>query len=100
LTDERALIDFVTSQRWFGSKTRDVIHSQVVDRAVLRADDPRLELQLVEIRFDTGTHETYQLLTDDNLDALADPRHVRELVHMIRGGAKLPAGEGDRKSVV
>jgi maltokinase len=94
LTDERALIDFVTSQRWFGSKTRDVIHSQVVDRAVLRADDPRLELQLVEIRFDTGTHETYQLLTDDNLDALADPRHVRELVHMIRGGAKLPAGEG------
>ena len=73
MTNERELIDFVTSQRWYASKTRDVSHSQVVDRAVLR-DDPRLELLLVEIRFDTGTHETYQLLADDTLDALTDPR--------------------------
>ena len=47
---------------------------------------PALELQLVEMRFDTGTHETYQLLADGGLDALGDPRQVRELVHMIRGG--------------
>ncbi len=92
--DERALIDFITSQRWFGSKTRVVTHATVIDRAVLRDADPALELQLVETRFDTGTHETYQLLADDGLDALGDPRQVRELVHMIRGGAKLPAGEG------
>ena len=91
---EQAVIDFVTSQRWFGSKTLHVSHASVVDRATLRAADPALELQLVEIRFDTGTHETYQLLTDDSLDALADPRQVRELVHMIRAGAKIPAGEG------
>ena len=94
MTDERELIEFVTTQRWFGSKTRDVAHSQVVDRLTLREDDPRLELLLVEIRFDTGTHETYQLLADDSLDALGDPRHVRELVHMIRGGAKMPGREG------
>ena len=92
--DEQTLIDFVTSQRWFGSKTRDVTHATLIDRAVLRETDPALELQLVETRFDTGTHETYQLLADDGLDALADPRQVRELVHMIRGGAKVPAGEG------
>jgi predicted trehalose synthase len=92
--DEHALIDFITHQRWFGSKTRHVTHATLVDRAVLRESDPRLELQLVETRFDTGTHETYQLLADDGLDALGDPRQVRELVHMIRGGAKLPAGEG------
>ena len=90
MTSERELIDFVTSQRWYGSKTRDVSHSQVVDRVVLREDDPRLELLLVEIRFDTGTHETYQLLADDTLDALADPRSVRELVSMMRRGVKLP----------
>jgi len=94
VTGERELIEFVTTQRWFGSKTRDVAHSKVVDRLTLRADEPRLELLLVEIRFDTGTHETYQLLADDSLDALADPRQVRELVHMIRGGAKMPGRGG------
>jgi trehalose synthase-fused probable maltokinase len=91
---EQAVIDFVTNQRWFGSKTRHVSHASVVDRATLRDADPALDLQLIEIRFDTGTHETYQLLTDDGFDALGDPRQVRELVHMIRGGAKIPAGEG------
>src|SRR5207248_8679261 len=92
--DERELIDFVTTQRWFGSKTRDVSHSTVVDRALLRSE-PRLELLLVEIRFDTGTHETYQLLADDGgLDAIGDPRQVRELVHLIRTNRRLPAGDG------
>jgi trehalose synthase-fused probable maltokinase len=92
--DERALIDFVTGQRWYGSKSRDVSHATVIDRATLRDTDPKLELLIVEIRFDTGTHETYQLLTDDSLDALADPRHVRELVHMMRGDIRVPAGDG------
>jgi maltokinase len=92
--DEQALIDFITGQRWFGSKTRHVTHATLIDRAVLRETDPALEVQIIETRFDTGTHETYQLLTDGGLDALGDPRQVRELVHMIRGGAKLPAGEG------
>lgn len=91
---EQDVIDFVTSQRWFGSKTRHVSHAHIVDRATLRDADPTLELQLVEIRFDTGTHETYQLLTNGGLDALGDARQVRELVHMIRAGAKIPAGEG------
>jgi len=94
MIDERELIEFVTTQRWFGSKTRDVAHSTVVDRALLRSE-PRLELLLVEIRFDTGTHETYQLLADDGgLDAIADPRQVRELVHLARTNTKLPAGDG------
>jgi maltokinase len=93
---ERQLIDFVTSQRWFGSKTREVTHSAVVDRVTLREEDPRLELLLVETRFDTGTHETYQLLAGDEheLDSLADPRQVRELVHLMRTNTKVPAGEG------
>ncbi len=94
MNDERDLIEFVTSQRWFGSKTREVTHATVIDRATLRESDPALELQIVEMRFDTGTHETYQLLTDDRLDALADPRHVRELVHLIRSEQRLSAGEG------
>jgi maltokinase len=94
MIDEQELIEFITTQRWFGSKTRDVSHSAIVDRAQLR-NEPRLDLLLVEIRFDTGTHETYQLLADDGgLDALGDPRQVRELVHLARVNRKLPAGDG------
>jgi maltokinase len=92
VTEERAMIDFVTSQRWFGSKTREVSHSQVVDRATLQEG---LELLLVEIRFDTGTHETYQLVTSgDDLDALHDAKQVRELLHLMRTNAKVSCGDG------
>jgi len=92
---ETRLIDFVTSRRWFASKTREVMHAHVLDRASLHEGEPELNVELVEVVFDTGTHETYQLLTSgEDLDALADPRHVRELVHMIRAGSTIPAGEG------
>ena len=93
--DEQTLIDFVTAQRWFGSKTRHVTHARVIDRATLRDVEPTLEVALVEIGFETGTHETYQLLrSGDDLDAVSDPRHVRELVHMIRGGVTVNAEDG------
>jgi len=92
---EKRLIDFITSRRWFASKTREVIQANVLDAASLHQGQPDLQVQLVEVVFDTGTHETYQLLTSgDDLDALADPRHVRELVHMIRAGVTVGAGEG------
>ncbi len=92
---ETQLIEFVTAQRWFGSKSREATHAQVLDGASLHEAEPELRLELVEIGFDTGTHETYQLLTSGKeLDALADPRHVRELVHMMRGGVTVQAGEG------
>jgi trehalose synthase-fused probable maltokinase len=94
VSEERQLIEFVTSQRWFGSKTRAVTHADVVDRATLRDTDPQLEVQLISIGFDTGTHETYQLLVDGGFDALGDPRQVRELVHMMRAGAQVPGREG------
>ena len=93
-SSERELIDFVAGQRWYASKTRAPTHAEIVDRAELRDAEPRLELLLVSLGFETGTHETYQLLTDDTLDALADPRQVRELVHMIRRGVTVNAGEG------
>jgi len=69
-------------------------HATVIDEAGLREADPTLRLQLVALGFDTGTHDMYQLLTNDSLDALSDPRQIRELVHMIRGGVTVAAGEG------
>ena len=92
MTDDRSLVEFITGQRWYGSKTRDVSSATVIDRATLRDG---LELQLVEVRFDTGTHETYQLLTDGGgFDALADPGQARQLLRLIRDGATVHAGDG------
>jgi maltokinase len=97
--DERQLIDYVTEQRWYGSKSRTVAHSEVLDRVELRSTDPEYALALVEIRFDTGAHEIYQLLYSCSdgeleLDGLEDPALARELVHAIRGNLTLQGGEG------
>jgi trehalose synthase-fused probable maltokinase len=92
MTDDAALIEFITNQRWYGSKTRSVASATVIDRAMLRDD---LELQLVEVRFDTGTHETYQLLTDGSgFDALTDDAHARTLLQLMRAGESVAATEG------
>ena len=97
--DEQELIDYVTEQRWYGSKSRTVSHSQVLETVTLRESGPEYALALVEIRFDTGAHEIYQLLLacDDGkleLDGLQDPALARELVHAIRGGLTIQGQEG------
>ena len=96
--NEQQLIEYVTDQRWYGSKSRTVSHSQVLDRVTLRAADPEYLLALVEIRFDTGAHEIYQLLVSSDgevqLDGLQDPALARELVHAIRASLTLQGNEG------
>jgi trehalose synthase-fused probable maltokinase len=97
--NEQQLIEYVTEQRWYGSKSRTVSHSQVLDLVTLRGADPEYALALVEIRFDTGAHDIYQLLIassdgDVQLDGLEDPALARELVHAIRAGLTLQGDEG------
>jgi maltokinase len=95
--EERALIDYVTAQRWFGSKTREVVHARTIDSALLRELEPRCAIELVEIAFDTGLHETYQLLRvldAEGLDGLADPTLARELVRAMRAGLMLQGDHG------
>jgi maltokinase len=97
--DEQQLIDYVTEQRWYGSKSRTVSHSQVLDTVTLESTDPEYALALVEIRFDTGAHDIYQLLVSCSdgvleLDGLQDPALARELVHAIRGSRTLQGEEG------
>jgi maltokinase len=87
-----SLVDFITAQRWYGSKTRAVTAASVIDSAALRGG---LQLQLVEVRFDTGTHETYQLLTDaGGFDALADEAQARQLLQLMRAHETVAAGDG------
>jgi maltokinase len=97
--DEQALIEYVTSRRWYGAKSRSVAHSQVLDSIVLRTAEPHFALALVEMRYDTGAHDIYQLvyaLRDGQIqvDALDDPAAARELVHAMRSGLTLQGGEG------
>jgi maltokinase len=109
---EDDLIFYVRNQRWFASKSREVTHATVVDTAPIRREAPLLVLALLEVRFDTGTHETYQVLLGlrpvadgwadaitrvagwDVYGALSDPQLARELVHLMRASATERAGEG------
>jgi maltokinase len=97
--DEKRLIEHVTQQRWYGAKSRDVAHAQVVDSVVLRTADPQFALALAEMRYDTGAHDIYQLLyslRDETIeiDGLGDAALARELVSAIRSGLTLQGAEG------
>ena len=98
--DERALMEYVTRQRWYGSKSRTVSHSEVLDMVTIRQAEPTLSLALVEMRFDTGAHDIYQLLVSREadgvpLDSLAEDAGIaREIVSAMRTGLTLQSSEG------
>jgi predicted trehalose synthase len=62
---EGPLEKWVTEQRWFASKSREVASVTVLERIGLSAS-PALEIELVETRFQAGTHELYQLLPGED----------------------------------
>ena len=97
--DEQALIEYITQQRWYGSKSRAVVHAQVLDSVVLRTTEPQFALALVELRYEAGTHDIYQLLHalrdgEIVLDGLDLPQLARELVSAMRSGLTLQGAEG------
>jgi len=98
--NEQALIEYVTQQRWYGAKSRTVSHSAVLDTVTIREPEPSLSLALVEMRYDTGAHDIYQLLTsggsdDLPVDGLAEDAGIaREIVSAMRTGLTLQGSEG------
>ena len=93
--DEQAVIEYVTQQRWYGAKSRAVAHSQVLDAVELRTTEPSFTLELVEMRYETGAHDIYQLLRGETeIDGLDHPAAARELVHAMRAGLTLQGNEG------
>jgi maltokinase len=112
--DQEALNRWIVGQRWFASKTREVSQIEIVDSVTLRGESPRLMLCLVEARFPTGTHETYQVplglrpveqgwdqrvISEDGgwtiYDALADPAAGRELLHRMRANTEFQSGQDE-----
>jgi trehalose synthase-fused probable maltokinase len=111
--EEERLREWVVEQRWFGSKSQEVSQLNVLEAFPLRDETPQLILALVEARFPSGTHEVYQVPigirpSDEGwterviaeaggltfYDALADPAHARELLHLMRRGVDVQAGDG------
>jgi maltokinase len=97
--DEQALIDYVTQQRWYGSKSRAVMRAQLLDSVVLRTTEPQFALAIIELVYETGVHDTYQLLYalidgEIELDGLDEPQLARELVSAMRSGLTLHGAEG------
>ena len=95
--DESALVEHVRGQRWFGAKSRELVGATVLDVAALREIDPPLYLVLAELRYPEGTHDLYQLLLgpDEGIhDALSDDSPAREILHLVRSGAKIAGAEG------
>ncbi len=104
---EHELVSFVTAQRWFGAKTREVAGVRILDWAPLRAESPTLLDVLLEIRYGSGTHDLYQLIVGIQdgepggphiasvegwtaYEAITDPAFARELMHLVRSGTMLP----------
>src|SRR3954467_11133670 len=98
--DEQSLIEYVTRQRWYGAKSRTVSHSEGLDTGTIPQAEPQLSLALVEMRFDTGAHDIYQLLVSGGgdgapSDGLAeDAGLAREIVSAMRAGVTLQGSEG------
>jgi maltokinase len=98
--DEQALIEYVTRQRWYGAKSRTVSHAEVLDTVTIRQAEPQLTLALVELRYDTGAHDLYQLVFSGEagyaaFDGLAEDAGIaREIVSAMRAGLTLQGSEG------
>jgi maltokinase len=110
---EEALREWFVPQRWFGSKTSELSQLNILEAFTLREETPQLVLALIEARFPQGTHEVYQVPIgirpasegwsdrviaeaggNTYYDALADPVHARELLHLMRSRTDVLAGEG------
>lgn len=95
---DEPLEEWLTTQRWFASKTRDVAEVTLPQMLELSADPP-LGLGLVEARFHAGTHELYQVLVGLEggrvaLDAIASRPHAIALTELMAREAVVEGEHG------
>jgi trehalose synthase-fused probable maltokinase len=112
--DGAVLADYITAQRWYGSKSREIATANVIEEIPLRsANGARCSVAIIEVRFHPGTHDTYQMLVGarpasegwrDSVigeadgwtiyDALADPTLVEGIVDLMRADTSIAGREG------
>src|SRR5256885_2206935 len=59
--DDDVMLPYLRAQRWFGAHEREVTSASLVD-VVRLADDPVLEVALVDVHFEAGAPGLYHLL--------------------------------------
>jgi trehalose synthase-fused probable maltokinase len=95
--DEDVLVPFLQRQRWYGAQTRDTQGADVVDTVPL-SDDGTLRISLVNLTFDTGTHDLYQLLVRERdgavFEATGDPVLATRLVELTASHATVDGADG------
>jgi len=95
--DDDALVPFLQQQRWYGAHTRDVHGASVVDTVPL-CDDGSLYVALVELQFDAGTRDLYQLLVrvddGDVYEATDDPTLASRLVELVASETTVASVDG------
>ena len=92
--DLGAVAEWITRQRWYGSKSRGVGALGLRATASI-SRTPEVSLALTRVVYEGGGSECYQLVLGPApmLDAVADPELARELLRAI--DAELTAGDGD-----
>src|ERR1044071_3481340 len=108
--DRNALVEYVTAQRWYGSKSQEIAGVRIIDAVPLPvSDDAQCWDAFAEIRFHPGTNDTYQLLLGARpvaegwrdgviteleawtvYDAISDPQLSTGLVELMRAGTSIP----------
>jgi len=78
------LTDHLVQQRWFGSKAREVAHSDVLEEIPL---GDGVTATFVEAVFGPGTHETYQLIRAGGEHGDALPDHAGLLLDLMARNA-------------
>jgi maltokinase len=94
--DLDVLTEWVTGQRWFSAKSREVTVD--VRTTVPLCADPGVGLLIAEARTPAGTHELFQLVVGTDGDELAfdvldDPVRSAALAALLRQGGTV--GDGD-----
>src|ERR1700687_4941565 len=83
--DESMLVEFLREQRWFGARTREIKGANTVD-VVGFSEAPQWAVALVEVSFETGTHDLYQLLLEwrngELFEAGGRPEFGRRIVEL------------------
>jgi maltokinase len=109
--DETALGEWLTTRRWFGSKSQSVSGVHVLDVVPLREEPRPLACALVEARFHAGTHDLYQFVVtvsdeapeDDVIarldgqvlhDALGDPHESAVIARLMMESASVESAAG------
>jgi maltokinase len=80
------LLEQITQRRWYGAKSRLATHAEVLDTIAV---GPELTIALVELRYDTGAHDVYQvLLAGEEIDL------AREVIAAMRSRGTLSGSDG------